>query len=98
MKAPDKVFFPNDINLLTELSLRIKQKGDVCYIRKDIADEMVKSAEDHAYFAGQEKLREKLLEWAKAKKAQLLEEAEPTDVTIGIFGGLDLLIGKIESL
>lgn len=35
MKAPDKVFFPNDINLLTRLSLVIKQKGDVCYIRKD---------------------------------------------------------------
>lgn len=35
MKAPDKVFFPNDINLPTKLSLLIKQKGDVCYIRKD---------------------------------------------------------------
>lgn len=35
MEAPDKVFFPNDINLLTKLSLVIKQKGDVCYIRKD---------------------------------------------------------------
>lgn len=35
MKAPDKVFFPNDINLLTKLSLVIKQKGDICYIRKD---------------------------------------------------------------
>lgn len=35
MNAPDKVFFPNDINLLTKLSLIIKQKGDVCYIRKD---------------------------------------------------------------
>lgn len=35
MKAPDKVFFPNDINLLTRLSIGIKQKGDVCYIRKD---------------------------------------------------------------
>lgn len=35
MKAPDKVFFPNDINLMTKLSLVIKQKDDVCYIRKD---------------------------------------------------------------
>lgn len=35
MKAPDKVFFPNDINLLTILCLRMEQKGDVCYIRKD---------------------------------------------------------------
>lgn len=42
MKAPDKVFFPNDINLLTKLSLVIKQKGDVCYIRKDALLEWAK--------------------------------------------------------
>ena len=35
MKAPDKVFFPNDINLLTKISLVLKQEGDICYIRKD---------------------------------------------------------------
>jgi len=35
------------------------------YIRKDIVDETIKTTEDHAYFAGQEKLRERLLEWAK---------------------------------
>lgn len=35
------------------------------YIRKDIVDETIKTAEDHAYFAGQEKFREKLIEWAK---------------------------------
>lgn len=35
MEAPDKVFFPNDINLLTKISLVIKQKDDVCYIRMD---------------------------------------------------------------
>lgn len=33
------------------------------YIRKDVVDETIKTAEDHAFFAGQEKLREKLLEW-----------------------------------
>lgn len=43
MKAPDKVFFPNDINLLTKLSLLIKQKGDVCYIRKDALLEWAKA-------------------------------------------------------
>lgn len=42
MKAPDKVFFPNDINLLTKLSLVLKQKGDVCYIRKDALLEWAK--------------------------------------------------------
>lgn len=44
MKALDKVFFPNDINLLTALSLRIKQKGDVCYIRKDMVVDAIKLA------------------------------------------------------
>ena len=48
MKAPDKVFFPNDINLLTKLSLVIKQKGDICYIRKDALLEWAKEkAEDY---------------------------------------------------
>lgn len=37
------------------------------YIRKDIHDETIKTAEDHAYFAGKEKLREELLEWAEKK-------------------------------
>ena len=32
------------------------------YIRKDIVDDMLKTAEDHAYFAGKEKLREAILE------------------------------------
>lgn len=41
MKAPDKVFFPNDINLLTKLSLVLKQEGDICYIRKDAMLEWV---------------------------------------------------------
>ena len=43
----------------------MKQKGYVEYIRKDISNEAIQVAEDHAYFAGQEKFREKLLEWAK---------------------------------
>lgn len=42
MKAPDKVFFPNDINLLTKLSLVLKQEGDICYIRKDAVLEWIK--------------------------------------------------------
>ena len=42
MKAPDKVFFPNDINLLTKLSLVLKQEGDICYIRKDALLEWIK--------------------------------------------------------
>jgi len=48
MKAPDKVFFPNDINLLTKLSLVIKQKDDVCYIRKDALLEWAKKELENA--------------------------------------------------
>ena len=101
MKAPDKVFFPNDINLLTKISLVIKQKGDVCYIRKDLVDEMVKSAEDHAYFAGRERFREEMLEWLEALKAQSLELREEGcgDVFYGAhIAILEETIHKIESL
>lgn len=49
MKAPDKVFFPNDINLLTRLSLVIKQKDDVCYIRKDALLEWLRKEADKSY-------------------------------------------------
>lgn len=34
------------------------------------SDETIKIAEDHAYFAGKEKLREELLEWVKDTKYQ----------------------------
>lgn len=45
------------------------------YIRKDISDETIQSAEDHAYFAGQEKFREKMLEWAKNRKKELTADS-----------------------
>lgn len=48
MKAPDKIFFPNDINLLTKLSLVIKQKDDVCYIHKDVLLEWAKKELENA--------------------------------------------------
>ena len=39
-------------------------EGDTEYIRKDIVDDMIKTAEDHAYFAGSEYARKKLIEKA----------------------------------
>lgn len=43
-----------------------------------------------------------LLEWAKEKKKQLLEmesaNDEPSDVAAGINAGLDMLIGKLNSM
>lgn len=72
MKVPDKIYvreYPDGVARFWEE----KKKDDVVatipheYIRKDVVDETIKSAEDHAYFAGQEKLREKLLEYVKNK-------------------------------
>lgn len=53
--------FPERIYLFDcNPSLAIKLDGDTEYIRKDIVDDMLKTAEDHAYFAGSEAMREKL--------------------------------------
>lgn len=40
------------------------------YISRRLHDETIKTAEDHAYFAGKEKLREELLEWAKKEQKE----------------------------
>ena len=42
------------------------------YIRKEVVNETIETAEDHAYFAGREKMREELLEWAK-KTLEIVE-------------------------
>lgn len=46
--------------------------------------------------------KDALLEWAKEKKQQLLEQEsvndEPSDVAAGINAGLDMLIGKLKSM
>ena len=65
--------------------------NNIEYIRKDLVDEMLKTAEDHAFFAGQEKLREKLLVWAK-------EKANDYKGTANIRRSFELMIKKIESL
>lgn len=39
-----------------------------------------------------------LLEWAKEKKAELLDDEELTDVAAGINMGMDMLIYKLEQL
>lgn len=83
--APKKVWVtPSE---LTVLLAEKRNTYDIAYIRKDIVDEAIKTAKDHAYFAGQEKLRERLLEWAKAVKA---DPMLPMNI--------DEVIEKIESL
>lgn len=64
MKAPDKCYITREKNGVI-YSLSLNDNGGIEYIRKDIVDETIKTAEDHAYFAGQEKFRKKLIEWAK---------------------------------
>lgn len=46
--------------------------------------------------------KDALLEWAREKKKQLLEQEltndEPSNVAIGINAGLDMIIGKLNSM
>lgn len=62
------------------------------YIRKDVVDETIKSAEDHAYFAGQEKFREKLLEWLENKIAKNYRSAIEVLANLAYKDVLDKLI------
>lgn len=66
MNAPEKIYYnPSFQDYWKEERESVE---DVEYIRKDIVDDMLKTAEDHAYFAGKEKLREELQEWAKEER------------------------------
>lgn len=62
MEFPEKIYvFDNpvlDFSLLGEN----RHESDVEYIRKDVVDDMLKTAEDHAYFAGSEAMKEKMIE------------------------------------
>ncbi len=66
MQAPDKIYIQTNAgeafsSKWTTIPFRDFENTE--YIRKDIVEETIKTAEDHAYFAGQEKFREKLIEW-----------------------------------
>ena len=41
--------------------------------------------------------KDTLLEWAKEKKQQLLEQ-DPSDVAVGMNAGFDMIIGKLNSM
>lgn len=77
------------------------KSDDLEYIRKDIVDETIKTAEDHAYFAGQEKFREKLLEWVKEKLEDLkdLLDTDPyKEAYVGQCEAYKELIDKLNSI
>lgn len=70
MKAPDKIYIGltnSEFGGVVYDTVSATFPNAKEYIRKDTVDETIKTAEDHAYFAGQEKLREKLMEWAQEK-------------------------------
>lgn len=94
MKAPENVYVRLE-NIGNSWDVSTLDNGGEEYIRKDIVDEMLKTAENHAYFAGQEKFREKLIEWLEGKMT--VEGA-----TEGVVGGYDLalkdVINKINSI
>ena len=55
---------------------RISENGTE-YIRKDIVDDMLATAEDHAYFAGSENAKEKLTDAFIEKACRWLEDNYP---------------------
>ena len=102
MKAPDKIYVNPDLDCpWTDEGCF----GDVEYVRKDIVDETIKTAEEHAYFAGQEKFREELIEWAKfvlkCQEEELSKYDGPSYMKASIMGRIDaykVLIAKLNSL
>lgn len=96
MKAPDKIYVAESLiktpygNEWSPTPYVSRENTE--YIRKDTVDEIIKTAEDHAYFAGQEKLREKLIKWAKAEKGNCSDETQ----LYAMF--MNVLIKKLNSV
>ena len=107
MKAPDKIYLVEwDNKGISEYETPwspAPYENRNCknhkYIRKDIVDETIKTAEDHSYFAGQEKFREKLIEWASKSLGQVSDMGfDDGDVEHGYTRALQDIIDKINSL
>lgn len=69
MEAPDKIYCGTDRKGNIAYSFIMFPDSEE-YIRKDVVDNMLKTAEDHAYFAGSEAMREKAINsvWHDAKE------------------------------
>lgn len=106
MKAPDKIYLyheqPKDYFDDDWHELPANDVENICYIRKDIVDETVKTAEDHAYFAGQEKFREKMLEWLQKEydtnKWFYDTHAKPNNLHTGRCEAYKQAINKLNSM
>lgn len=95
MKAPKKIYIQTNAgeafsSKWTTIPFRDFENTE--YIRKDIVDETIKTAEDHAYFAGQEKFREKLLKCINEIRAIPHENAVARDLAF------QEIINKINSI
>lgn len=66
MDAPDKIYIHRKDNPLEITWSETEEKGctNTEYIRKDIVDDMLKTAEDHAYLAGADWQKEQMLKEA----------------------------------
>ena len=108
MKAPDKIYLQtNKGETLSSkwTTIPFRDFENTEYISKDIVDETIKTAEDHAYFAGQEKFRKELIEWAnfvlKCQEEELAKYDGPSYMKASIMGRIDaykVLIAKLNSL
>ena len=100
MEAPNKIYLHEEdfARIYTQPSSTIDD--DIEYIRKDIMDETIETAEDHAYFAGKEKLREELLEWCreKAKEYKQMDDDFGGDVFLGNRHAFLEVIDKLNSM
>jgi len=103
MKMPNKIYvreYPDVVAHFWE-----EKKKDLVatipheYIHKDCVDEMLKTAEDHAYFAGQEKFREKLMEWVSNMLGQVSDMGfDDVDVEYGYTRALQDVIKHLNSM
>lgn len=82
MKTPDKIYLEKDKET-EKIDFRWGDRPVVHsayehieYIREDISNEAIQVAEDHAYLAGQEKFREKLLVWAEEEMMKAARSSE----------------------
>lgn len=100
MKEPEKLYLQPEVTFDRNNILGHRNSYDTEYIRKDVVDETIKSAEDHAYFAGQEKFREKLLEWVKNKitEAEIAMDTADDPAIWGQRNAFKQVLDKLNSM
>lgn len=100
MKEPDKLYLQPEVTFDPNNIFGHRNSYDMEYIRKDVVDETINSAEDHAYFAGQEQFREKLLEWVKNKitEAEIAMDTADDPAIWGQRNAFKQVLDKLNSI